>query len=369
MKAVLLQENLRKALNHAAKALPSKPQLAILSSILLEASSTHIELAATDLYVGIRSKVLGTIEEPGSVVVPGKIFQELITSLPPGKITLSTQGATLIIQSESGTTKIQTQDSSEYPPFPTLSGQTYQLTAEQLQIIDTRVKFCAGIDPTRVVLTALLFRFGADELEVVGTDGFRLAIQKFEYHSQAEPSQLLLPAKAIGEIARIALQEAADTITLVVSTELKQVLCVLNDTEIFIRLIDGDFPPYQKIVPDSFAITTEWEGEAFLSQLKRAMIFARESSNIIRLSLSQEQLSIQANSSAFGEYQGSLPLEMTQGADGHIAFNAKYLLDFMSALKPEKIWFGMNESLKPAQFKVAKMDNFFYIVMPFRVTE
>ncbi len=369
MKITLLQENLRNALNNVSKAVPTKPPLAILSSILLQAQPTNLQLSGTDLYLGIQAQVLGNTEEPGEIAVPGKILSEIISALPPGKVTLSTQENTLTITSTSGRTQIQGQSSDDFPPFPTPNGQTFFLSGAELQTIDTNLRFSTGLDPTRVVLTSLLFQFSQAGLKVVATDGFRLAIQVFPDHISDQDTTLLVPAKALSEVNRIAQAEKVETLTFSVSQELKQLSFSINDTQIFVRLIEGDFPPYQKIVPASFELEAEWDGEEFLSQLKRAMIFARESSHIIRLSLTEQTLTIKASSTAQGEYEGSIPVSLSKGTGNVIAFNAKYLIDFISTLKPAKVWFGMNESLKPAMFRPSGSPTYSYVVMPFRVNE
>ncbi len=369
MKITLLQENVRSALTHVSKAVPSKPQLAILSSILLKVHPTHLELAATDLYLGIRSQVLGTTETEGSLVVPGKVLQEVISSLPPGKITLETLENTLIIKSSAGTTKIQGQPSDEYPPFPSPGGEDLILSVDNITTIDTTVRFSAGNDPTRIVLTSLLFQFLPEGLRVVGTDGFRLAIQTFPELKDYPVQQLLVPAKAIAEVNRIALQEKIEQMTIRLSQELKQLSFVIGETEVFVRLIEGDFPPFEKILPTEFLIQAEWDGEAFLAQIKRAMIFAREASHIIRLSVTDKELHIQAQSTSLGEFNGSIPLSKHEGADATIAFNARYLLEFLTTLKPDQVWFGMNESLKPAVLRPLGKTDYTYVVMPFRVNE
>jgi DNA polymerase III subunit beta len=369
MKIILLQENLRSALTHVSKAVPSKPQLAILGSVYLKVHPTHLELAATDLYLGIRSQVLGTTETEGTLVVPGKVFQEVIGSLPPGKISLESTDTTLIISSSAGITKIQGQSSDEYPPFPNPGGEDLTLSVSDITTIDTMVRFSAGVDPTRMVLTSLLFQFLPEGLRVVGTDGFRLAILTLPQLKNDSNQQLLVPAKAIAEVTRIATQEKLTQIAIRLSQELKQLSFMIGETEVFVRLIEGDFPPFEKIMPTEFSIQAEWDGEAFLAQLKRALIFARDASHIVRLQLSNKELKIQAQSSSVGEYTGSIPLETHQGGEAAIAFNARYLLEFMTTLKPDRVWFGMNESLKPAVLRPAGKTEYTYVVMPFRVNE
>lgn len=369
MKVKVLQENLQQALQHVVKAVPSRPQLSILSSILVTTTPTGLLLAATDLYMGIRVEVLGQTLEEGSIVVPAKTFLDSIQSLSAGNIEIELQEKVLQLKTQSGTIKVQGQSSEEYPEFPTPSGQEIQLNLNQLDAIDTYVRFAVSVDPSRVVLTALLMLFSDQEIQVVGTDGFRLAIYKAPLSQEIAVEKLLLPARALSEVCRIAHHEKTDVVTFFVSEELKQLSFKINTTEMFVRLVEGEFPPFEKIVPAAFDLEVTWDGDEFAAQLKRALIFAREASNIIRLSIEPTKLIISAKSVAFGEYQGEMSIENASGKTDQIAFNGRYVLDFMTNAKPKQIWFGMNDSLKPAMFKVAGQPELSYIVMPFRVNE
>lgn len=369
MKLHVLQENLRAALIHVSKAIPSKPQLSILSSILLTANENGLELAATDLYFGVKTKMAGEVEESGSLVVPGKTLLESINSLGAGKITLEVTKTSLSITSGKNHLEINGQASDEYPAFPTPSGQEYLMPLAQLEQLDQYVRFSAGNDPTRLILTALLFIFENNSLKVVGTDGFRLAHLVTPVNAEGIADKFLIPARAITEVCRIMVQEKAQQVSFFLSHDLKQVSFTINQTDVFVRLVEGDYPPFEKIMPASFAIQASWDGEEFVAQLKRAVIFARETSNIIRFQLEKDTLTLSATSALQGSFKGEMPLTMHEGTQGSIAFNARYLMDFVTTVKPQQIWFGMNESLKPALFRPVGMNDYTYIVMPFRVNE
>jgi DNA polymerase-3 subunit beta len=205
-------------------------------------------------------------------------------------------------------------------------------------------------------------------LQVVGTDGFRLALKTYPVAFPLAQS-LLLPVKALQEIVRIGAQQTADTVKLAVSTELKQLFVVVNDTHFFIRLIEGEYPPFEKIIPSNFTLEVTFDAEEFAAHIKRALIFARDSSNIVKFSIDETGMTCTASASASGEYSGRLDVTHIQGDAGTIAFNGRYLLDFLAALKPTKLWFGMTESLKPALFRLDGVEGFMYVVMPFRVNE
>lgn len=369
MKVILLQENFQQALQHVSKAVPSRPQLAILSSVLITATPNGIVLAATDLYMGIRVEVLGQTLEEGSVVVPAKTLLDSIQSLSAGQVELELHGTTLQLTTKSGVLKVQGQASEDYPEFPTPSGQEVRLGLEQLDMIDSLVRFAVSVDPSRPVLTALLMLFTESQLKVVGTDGFRLAVLDAPLAEPIEVDKLLLPARALSEVCRIAHHEKVSEITFFISQELKQLSFKINTTEMFVRLVEGEYPPFEKIIPAGFELQATWDGEEFIAQVKRALIFARESSNIIRLSIAENTLTISAKSASYGEYEGTMTIDNPSGASNAIAFNGRYILEFINNTKPDQIWFGMNDSLKPAMFRLAGREDFSYIVMPFRVND
>lgn len=369
MQIKLLQENLALALNQVQKTIPAKPQLPILSSILLEASKTKINLSATDLYVGMKARVVAQVEKPTKIAIPGKIFSSVITSLPPGKIKLSLKKNTLTISAEKNKTTIQCLSAEEFPEFPVIKEKGYEFKLESVSRIKDMVGFSASIDQTRPILTALLLEFSQAGLLVVGTDGFRLTTLELSEEKMSEETQYLIPAKAMSEVVSVAQAQGRDEVVFQASQELKQAVFKIGSTQLFVRLIEGEYPPFKKIIPASFETELELDGDELENQLKRAQVFARESANIIRFQIKDKQLKIIATSPVYGRQEGVMEIDMIKGGEGEIAFNSRYLLDFMSALKPAKVRFSMNESLTPAMLKPVKEKDYRYIIMPFRVNE
>ncbi|MDQ3008767.1 MAG: DNA polymerase III subunit beta [bacterium] len=369
MKTVLLQENFKSALQHVQKAVSSKPQLPILSSILFTATTEYVELAATDLFIGVKARVHGTQTESGSIALPGKLLLEGINNLPAGNLELETQDTQLTVKSKAGTTLFQGQSGEEFPPFPEVVGEVFTFDVTLLESAESYVRFSASVDGTRPVLTALNFVFTPEGLEIVATDGFRLAVLQQPSVRLEQPRKMLIPAKAITEICKIAAQEKVTQVQMIVAEEIKQLLFKVSEVEVYVRLIEGDFPPYQKIMPSGFELEVAFDGDEFASQLKRAILFARESSNIIKLAIVDETLTLSSNTSAFGNFTGTMPVKILKGTTGTIAFNGKYVQDFLATLKPKAIWFGMNESLKPAVFRPEGFTEYTYVVMPFRVND
>lgn len=365
MKITVLQENLKTALGSLQRAIPSKPQLPILSSVRIEVTGNSLILAATDLYLGVRSTIPAQVQKEGVLVVPGEIFKNLIFSLSAGEVSLEKKDASLVIRYGNSTSSLPYQAAEEYPQFPEVGGTRYSLSSELLQRIESQVSFAAAIDATRPILASLLFSFKKEGLSVVGTDGFRLAILHTGEAVDGLEEEILIPVKAMSEVFRMVSQAQSKTVEFLFSRELKQVLFVVDGVEIYIRLIDGEYPPYQKIIPPEFSYSLSLDWEEFATQVKRALLFSRDSSNIVRLQIEKDVMRVNASSPAQGEYQGEVALT-NSGENTEIAFNALYLLDFLNMHKEGELIFLMNESLKPAALKIQNVDDYTYIVMPFR---
>lgn len=369
MKVSLLQENLKSALFQLQKAIPSKPQLPILASILFSVSEKDIVLSATDLYLGIRSRIKGEIEETGQIAVPGEIFRQLISSLPPGKISFSTTEKSLVIKTKNTKTQIPYQTGEEFPQFPEVGGIQIELSATELDQMVQQTSFAISTDVTRPVLTAMSLNFFKGSLEIAGTDGFRLAVLNLPPRKNIQDLKILLPSKAVQEVNRIAQQTKLESIICQLDIDLKQVKFMIDSTEIYVRMIEGEYPPYEKIIPTDFVTQISLDSQSLLTELKRAVFFAKETSNIVRITLFQDKIAILARSPSYGEYNGEIESRGVVVKSFEIAFNANYVIEFLLAQDSGEIILKANESLKPVIFHAAEAIDKKYIVMPFRVSD
>lgn len=369
MQLTILHDNLQRVIQDLQKSIPARPSLPILSCILIHAEeSGKIQFSATDLSVGITSIVQGEVAQPGKVAVPAKVFIDFINSLPAGKITLTVENQTMKISADGATAELQCLEAADYPAFPAKEGFDLELPLEMFTSAIQNTAFAASLDEARPIYTAVYLTAKENsDLEVVATDGFRLATLNLPY--SAQPFNLLIPSKGLQEVVRVALRKKEAKILFTVSDKLKQAFFSFGEVEILVRVIEGDYPPYQKIIPASFATQLTFDGNEFSQKLKTALIFARESAGIVRLKIEQNEMKLISASSTIGHQESSVRIQLISGGDQEIAFNVKYLSEFLSVVKPDQVWFGMNESLKPALFRPAGMENYRYIVMPFRVNQ
>lgn len=367
MKIKINKQNLETVLNSLSRIISSKPQLPILSCFLFQVKNEEITFFATDLNLGIKTKVHGEILEEGSIAVPAKLFLEIIKSLNLGEIEISLTNLSLEIKSGKTKTEIQCQSSDEFPDFPTLPMLSNELDAPKLQVIEKYVSFSTSLDQTRVVLTTILFRKKDNSVQVVGTDGFRLSVLTFDEEIIKGFDEFLITNKAFNEVVRLSEQQNASKAHFEVSSELKQVFFKVGDSEMFVRLIESTYPPFEKIIPQSFETIVSFDGDELETTLRQAIIFARETSNIVTLELSDSSLIISSAATSKGSFAGEIPVQVVAGNQGKVSFNVKYLQDLLKNVKPKQITMSMNDSLKPVMFKESDNDHYQYVVMPFRL--
>lgn len=367
MKIKIAKQNLETILNSLSRIISVKPQLPILNCLLFEAKNGKISLFATDLNLGIKSNVFGEIIEEGVISVPVKLFLEVIKSLSSGDIEITLKDLSLEIKSGKTKTSIQCQSGEDFPVFPSLPTLTSEIDSQKLKIIEKYVSFSTSLDQTRVVLTTLLFRKKEDGIQVVGTDGFRLSVLSFSEEIIKGFEGFLITNKAFSEVVRLSEQQNTEKVLFEVSNEFKQVFFKVGESEMFVRLIESTFPPFEKIIPPDFETTISFDGEEFENVLRQATIFARETSNIVTLEILEKSLKINAAASSRGDFEGEIAVENISGLAGKVSFNVKYLQDLLKNVRPKQIWMGMNDSLKPVMFKEIDNDHYQYIVMPFRL--
>lgn len=364
------QEEFNQALQLVLRAVSSKITLPILSNFLIEVETNKIIVSSTNLDVAISVYLSATNTELGKIAVPGKILNDLVSTLNPGDLRLEVIDGVGSLSSGKFAAKINTAPVDDYPVIPSESGEArVSIPAKILSLAINRVEFAAALDESRPILAGVLFDLNEKGLELVATDGYRLSYAKFEREFKT-PIKIVVPAKTLQEVSKIA--PIGDEIDIWLSENDKQVVFRTGNVKIVSRIIEGEYPNWRKIVPDSFNTKMLINKDEFARALTQAAVFAKESGNVVKLSLGEGLgLVVSSVSRELGEEKNEIEGEMT-GPSSEIAFNWRYLNDFLGVCESDKFYLEMLESLKPGKFTLEKNESgveFMHIIMPVRLQE
>ena len=366
MKSRVLQENISKALSKASRILSSKPQLPILNNVLLVGDKDGLRITSTSLDITESTLVGAKIEKDGGACVPGKLLTELIASLPPEPVDLTADANVLHIACAGTHATIPGVSVSEFPPITILSDNpSVPLDKKTMIPALASVLFAAATDDTRPMFTGVKIEKDGSDLLFVATDGFRLSLKKAPGTGK-EFGDVVVPARALSEIVKIATEEKSDTKASMRLSADRQIIFTLGTTDVACRLLDGEYPIYRKIIPARHTTRTHFDKAALAPAVKSAALFARDNANIIRLSISGQKVSVSANTPNVGENTVEVEAQV-DGEGGTIAFNSRFLLDMLNNFPEDELLFEMTGSLNPGVFRPVKDDSFLHIIMPVRV--
>ncbi len=374
MKVSLLSENLQEKLLLVSHAVSSRSQLPILLNFLIKAEKGVLSISGTDLEIGIKTEIPSKTEEEGETTVPAKTFSELISTVPVGKITLATKGSGLELTGDKIKTIFQTTKAEEFPRLYENKGEEeVTISKEVINKGFPKVVFAASQDLARPALSGVLIKEEKEEGQrgfiMVATDGYRLSFKKHLLGKNGQPKDgvsMIVPSRVIRELILIA--KDSDGVKTYTSKENNQIIFCQNDITLVGRLIEADFPAYEKIIPSDFSTKTEFDKEALQKAVKACYVFARSAANIVKLSIKKEKIVVYVNAASVGENTVEVEAKTT-GEENEIAFNARYLLDLFSNIEEESMAFEMTGPLNPGVFKIENDDSFLHLIMPIRVQQ
>jgi len=373
MKLSVLQENLNPALSNVSRFVSSKNQLPVLNNILLSTDNGRLKLTATNLELSINYWVGAKIEEEGTITIPSKEISEFVSYLPTGKIDLSLNENNILKLISSRTeSDFATINANDFPDFPKAKQETlFEVDFEIFSQAISQIAFSAAIDDTRPVLTTILCQFTSTKLTLVSTDGFRLSLKEVKLVNpidlkDKQEISFLIPSKSLIEITKLA--KTNKKIKIGLTDDGHQVVFVLEDIEVISRLVDGDYPDYQKIIPDNSSTKIFVNRDEFFQSVKIASVFARESANVVRLSIKNNNLEFSANAPQIGQNKASVDARV-EGENLEIAFNYKFLSDFLTVCKSQELLIELNENLTPGIFRDQSDPSFTHIIMPVRLQD
>lgn len=379
MKFSVLQSDFSRALLSASKSITARANLPILANVLLVAGKNKLSILATDLETACQTTANCKVGTEGRATVPGKVLLEFIAQIPEGEIIVEKLGEEIVVWARGYSARFATMAVEDFPAIPKIEhGYVLKIGSGDLVSAISKVAFCAAVDEGRPVLTGILCEVGKSAIVMVATDGYRLSYQKVPLVGVTGgnlPVRVIIPARAMIEVSKLIGEASFDEsgeIQMTIAEGLNQLNIKIGDVEFTTRLIEGSFPPWQKIIPDKFTSQVKVSRGELMRLIKITSIFARDSGNIIKLTIgpkdasSVNTLKVFAGNKQVGSNEAEMEVELT-GRGGEIAFNFRYLLEMLSSVDAEDVIFEMIESLNPGKLTVGGDSDYFYIVMPVRL--
>ncbi len=358
------RDQLREAIHTVQRAITTRTTLPILHNVLLEASDGSLTITATDLELIIRSVVVANIQEAGRTTVPVKYFSPMVDSLPLDEVTLSADSRDqMALKSGATSYTINGLSADEFPVLPTVESiSEIALPQGLVREMIEHVVFAASADESRAVLTGVLMEIQPDVLRLVATDTHRLAVRQEPISVQvAEAKSAIIPAKAFREVHRLLEKDSEEPVTMSFSDN--QVKCVMGDTVIMCRLLEGSFPNYEKVIPPDYEREVAVDKDLLASVVSRVMIVGRQSAGRVLFDIASDSMTVSARSQDVGEAREELPVQLV-GEPMEIAINGEFLVDAMNAIDADQLVFRLNAPLSPAVITTERGENYTYVVMP-----
>ena len=362
MKLQVTQENLNKALGTVARVANSRGTLPVLANVLIKTVNNRLSVAATNLDIAITHYIGAKVAEEGSITVPARLMQDFVGSLPAGVINLNLDEYKLNIATDQYQSVINGVSAEEFPIMPAIEdGKTWNVDAATLKKSLQQVVMAASTDEARPVLTGVLVHTKDGKLFMAATDSYRLAEKGLG--ASTEEVELLVPVSAMQDLLRIVSDFEGDV---QVTSDDQQVLFRVGDVELVARLIEGKYPDYRKLIPQSFATTAVLKRADLLNVTKVSSLFARESAGSITINVDEatQGLSIRSVASQLGENTANAEAKVT--GTGVITLNSRYLLDALHALSGDEVLFAFNGKLEPTVLRDPASDDYTHIIMPLK---
>ncbi|OGK53233.1 DNA polymerase III subunit beta [Candidatus Roizmanbacteria bacterium RIFCSPLOWO2_01_FULL_44_13] len=358
----LLKEEFLEKLNLASKFTSSRlVSASILQGVYLVGEENIIHVYSTNLNYYFHTSIKAPGKNKFNAAVEPKKLAELLSLLPGGKIDISVGEKNVEIESGKIKAEFPLLDAKEFPLPPKITGSKQKIKAGFLRKNLPTVIFSASSDETRPALTGVNFVADDEGLKMISTDGFRLSLLTLK-KEESLPS-MIIPAQFLNEVMRLITE---DEIGFSYSPEEKTMVFYVGDCELYTRLIEGDYPPYEKVIPTDKKTTAAVDREEFLRNVKLVSIFARDYSNVVVLNIEKGEVSIRPKT---GDTEKNVVVSeaAVEGEPQKIAFNYKFLIDFLTNTTSKKIIIELLRSDAPAVFKPDGVDNFIHIIMPVRI--
>jgi DNA polymerase-3 subunit beta len=347
-----------------------KNTIPILANVLLEAKGEEVKLLATDLEVALRSRCHAAVTKGGSLTLPAKKLYEIVKSLPETDIKIFEDKGGVKVAADRFDSRMQTLPREDFPALPEGGGSTaIQLPRAGLKEMVAKTHFAITGEDTRYFLNGALFVLRPDSMSLVATDGHRLALvttkREPKGKKDAEEIKPILPKKTLGELSRL-LTEGDGDVTF--ERGENHLFFQVGDRMLISRMIDGQFPAYERVIPKNNDKHIEFERDRLTNAVKRVAILSNERSRAVKFQIEKNKVDVTSSSPEFGEARETLPVDYS-GGSMQICFNAQYVLDFLSAVSTDVVALELKDEVSQAMMTPVGAEGYeyTYVIMPMRI--
>lgn len=368
MKIIILKSNLKEGLTAVERAVANNPSLPILKNVLIKTNNNKINLCTTNLELAVTKNVSGKIIEEGGLTVPFQVFYNIINNADQEKINLQKDKNNFIVKTDNYEAKLQSLKEDEFPVIPQLekTDGEIEINSGIFKKAISSIIQAACISEIRPEISGILIDYQITQIKLAATDSFRLAektIDSNQFKSTFNYAfKVIVPLQTVQEVVRVFNFDQP----LKIQLDDNQILFKGSDLEIISRLINGNYPDYEQIIPKSVETELTLNRNYFINALKLVSVFSGKNNEVNLAVRNGKVLDVYLRNQMLGENNYLIPVK-TQGPDFQdVAFNWRFLLDGLKSIEGETVIFGLNGSSKPAIIKSPQDNSLFYILMPIK---
>jgi DNA polymerase III subunit beta len=367
MELVVRKNELLRELQLFQGIIERKNTIPILANVLLEAKGDEVRMLATDLEVALRSRCQASVAKSGSLTLPAKKLFEIVRALPETDVRIEEDKNGVKVAADRFDSRMQTLPREDFPTLPEASGKPRaSLPRNALKEMVAKTQFAITGEDTRFFLNGAKFLLTPKTLTLVATDGHRLALVEVA-HDCGVPEEVgvILPKKTLLELGRLLVEGDGD---ILFESGENHLFFEVGGRMLISRMIDGQFPAYERVVPKGNDKLLEFERERLTNAVKRVALLSNERSRAVKFEISKGKVEVTSSSSEFGEAREQIPVEYT-GAAMTISFNAQYVIDFLNVVETELVSLSLKDETSQAVMKpvAAEGYDYTYVIMPMRI--
>jgi DNA polymerase-3 subunit beta len=368
MKFTCTKDNLIKGLSSVSGLTSRNISLPILNNVCISATSDGIELSATNLEIGIQKNIRGKIEKQGKITLPAKILLSFINLLPEERVEFELmENNEMLVKSGTWQTKIKTQSADEYPLIPEVEKKNeFKISVGKLKNGLAQTIFAAMNNESRPELSGGLFRLKENSISLVATDSYRLAEKKIEIDTKIKKeTQFIVPIKTLQELLRL-IGDIDSNLEIQIFWEENQIMFKIEDLILTSRLIDGEYPDYEQIIPENSKTSVRFSKSEIVNAIKASALFSKTGIFDVNFEFkAPDKIILKSSNTQLGENTAEISAEV-KGDDNNIVFNYHYILDGLNNIPGQNLILELTNANNPAVLRSEGEDDYLYLVMSIR---